>query len=834
MNRLLAFSAGVVMLLAASLAGAAGAQTSADTQSAASALEQLEKQTFALPRGVPADKRVVLTALAVEARLVAGLLPCAAVRDLNLYRLTLDSTKASPAVAPQLAEVGATSLTASRLLLGSPRTKGCGGGVTPSDLPATKTTVLRSDESGMSVRVDLPEVQFVPEVAGGQTWTKLVLPNTDTPSAPGSPGIPVASSLLGVPDGAKLSVAIGATESVTLDGVNVYPAQPDPVDDVTPPPDFSAEPFKSAPFTLDRDVYAQRGLSPAQPADARVLGTSRDITIGTLQVPAVQYDPVAKRLNVLKSVVVNIAFDGGKGFNSLINSPWERPQSRTAAALLNASVVSKFRDPPIVLQPCGEELLVITNASTRTAADTYAAARSAAGFLTRVRETGAGANQIGTTAAQIQTYIRSQLNASHCIHPSYVTIVGDDVLVPTWTATPGSIPSDNPYSMRDDLDELPDVAVGRILGNDLAQVDTAIAKIIGYETSPPGGAWLSHATLAAQFQDDDANGREDRTFVQFAETVRTGLAGMGNLVDRIYEDNPTTNPTQFNDGTALPAALLKPTFPWDGDGADVTAAWNSGRFIIVHRDHGWSDGWGDPFYTTDDVDALSNGALLPVLLSINCASGAYDIDDTSFVQNALVKADGGAVGVFGDTRNSPSWHNTQIAWGFVDALLPPVLPAEGPATKQRVGDALVLGKLRLAGISPPGGDGSTRSELFLWHYFGDPTMQMWGGDVAPVFWNPKYFEAVYKKFPPPDPGDPPPFLVQVTLPVELTGQAFSLLRNGEVIGKGIAGDGTVEVPATFNDGEPKAGELVVAFEADGAVPVQIPVDVPQEPTETPG
>ena len=119
------------------------------------------------------------------------------------------------------------------------------------------------------------------------------------------------------------------------------------------------------------------------------------------------------------------------------------------------------------------------------------------------------------------------------------------------------------------------------------------------------------------------------------------------------------------------------------------------------------------------------------------------------MQQALVKPDGGAVGVFGDTRNSPSWHNSQIGLGFVDALLPSVLPSEGPATKQRMGDALINGKLRLAGLAPPsgpgisGGDGNTRNELYLWHYFGDPSMQMWGGGHAPFVFNPELFKAVF-------------------------------------------------------------------------------------------
>ena len=132
---------------------------------------------------------------------------------------------------------------------------------------------------------------------------------------------------------------------------------------------------------------------------------------------------------------------------------------------------------------------------------------------------------------------------------------------------------------------------------------------------------LDRATIAAQFQDDDNDGQENRTFIQFAETVRNGLVARGVAVDRIYDDCPTANPLKFNDGTDLPAALQKPTFAWDGDGADVTAAWNEGRFLMIHRDHGWSDGWGHPGFTTTDVQALQrNGNLLPVVMSINCSS----------------------------------------------------------------------------------------------------------------------------------------------------------------------------------------------------------------------
>jgi len=846
--RALAVTASATLLLLTGLGAAAQAAPSTKKVDASSQLRSLVNQTRSLPK-LAASKaaKAKLVRSASRARSSASKSPCTAVRALDAYRKTHKATKIRGSakgkrnraqLRQQLAALGPASAKVSRRLLTDRRTKSCGGGVVVPTAKTVKTSVLASDENGMRLRVQLPAVQFVEEFEGGKSWTKLVLPNTDATGASGTPGIPVSSSVIAIPDGARLDVRATDTDSYTLDNVELFPVQPEPVDQLPSPalsakPNFFAPPFSEPPFQVDEKAYATDALFPSAPAIGKALGQARDLTIGGLHFPAAQYNPKTDALQVLTQVEVSITFTGGpKTFSDAVGSPWETAQNRFAGALLNSSVVRRI-DRPIIYQPCGEELLVITSPATLAQANAYATARRAAGFLTRVFQTGTAA--VGSTAASIQAFVRSRVNHPFCIRPSYVTIIGDDEFVPTFTTGPGAIPSDNPYSTKDDADELPDVAVGRILGNTTAQLDAHIAKIIHYETVPPTGAMLTRALMAAQFQDTDEDGevndgREDRTFIQFAETARSGLVPRGVAVDRIYDDSPTTNPTKFNDGTSLPALLQKPAFPWDGDGADVSAAWNDGRFMVVHRDHGWSDGWGDPFFTTTEVDALSNtNDELPVVLSINCASARYDDDETSFVQNALVKPTGGAVGAFGDTRNSPSWHNSQIALGFIDALLPSVLGSEGPATKQRMGNALNHGKLRLAGLAPPsgpgiaGGDGNTRNELYLWHYFGDPTMQMFGGGSPPIVFNPAQFRAIYRELPVPKPGDPPPFFVELTLPGGLAGQPISLLRNGQVIGKAIAGDGSVRIDATFNDGAPAPGELEVALEADDAAPIKVPV-----------
>jgi Peptidase family C25/Propeptide_C25 len=813
--------------------GPAAASAATPSQS----LKALVRQTKGLKLN-GATKRTLLASLGI-ARGKLRHSPCSTLSSLTRFRRQLLKIhfaktrrgKKIPHNVLVLSSLGPASLKISRTLLASKSTRRCGGGIRNSSVHSTKAKILSSSAKGLTARVTLPDLKFVSRSAGGHTWTQLVLPNTDSPQAPGKPGIPVTSTQFAVPDGATVQVKQGSSTSYTLDGVDVYPSQPDSKDAISAKkPNFLGGQFASAPFKLDPKAYSTDKVTPG--VTGGMLGHVRDLAIGNVDVPAVQYDPKAHKVKVFQSVDVKVTFGGKKntgGFSDYLGSPWEAPARRGLADLLNSSLVGKLVHRDIHWRVCGEQMLVITNPATLAAANTLATARSGVGLRTRVVQTGSAAGQIGTTPAQIQGYIRGELTGFLCIHPSYVAIIGDNDLVPTFTGTGtiDGIPSDLPYSWRDSADELPDVAVGRIIAPDQTVAQTAVDKIVAYEASPPGGvAFLNHATIAADFQDDDADGTENRTFVQFAETVRNGLVRRGVTTDRVYNMAPSTTPLKFNDGTDLPASLKLPTFAWNGTGADVSADWNAGRFLVIHRDHGYSQGWGTPGFTSGDVNALTNGSLLPVVMSVNCASGAYDTDKSSFATTALDRSGGGAVGVFGDTRNSPSWHNTQLALGIVDGLLPSVLPSEGPAGAQRTGDALINGKLRLVGLANPATDGSSRDELYLWHYFGDPSMQMWGGGHQPFVIDPAKILAQFSLAitgPPPGPG-PPPYQVNVTLPAELNGQPVSLLRNGEVVGTALVEGGHASVAPLFTgDGSVKPGELKIAIEGDGAVPVSAPV-----------
>ncbi len=237
----------------------------------------------------------------------------------------------------------------------------------------------------------------------------------------------------------------------------------------------------------------------------------------------------------------------------------------------------------------------------------------------------------------------------------------------------------------------------------------------------------------------------------------------------------------------------------------TTVASSSSTAITVGRTDG-----AHPSYSTANVQrARRNGSnAIPSVMSINCSSGAYDYDETSFAFGSLVKANGGAVGVFGRTRATrPRWHNTQIGLGFVDGRSRPFCRVRGRSTKLRSGRRAhqrqaAVGRALAAGAT----DGSTRNELYLWHYFGDPSMKMWGGRQPAVVLDPSLINArfVRQAF---GPGpDPAPYSVHVTVPEELNGQPISLLRNGDVVWEGEASSaGRPTSPRDFGGDSPNGG-----------------------------
>ena len=256
-----------------------------------------------------------------------------------------------------------------------------------------------------------------------------------------------------------------------------------------------------------------------------MLGDARDLHMAALQIPTAQYDADSKKLVLLKSVDVTLNFTGGPHtFSEQLGNPYEQAQRRLANGLLNSNVVVGVG--PVLGITCGEELLVITNPSTLCAANTYATARSAAGLP-----------DAGAPDRRGFRPDRDDRDADPDVHPQ--RSVNQPALHPpelrddhrrrraradvhrpgpagsrrTTRTRPRTTPTSCPTSLSAGSSATPSRRSTR-----------RSRRSSTTRRSPPTGPMLNKATIAAQFQDTDEagevnDGQEDRTFIQFAETV---------------------------------------------------------------------------------------------------------------------------------------------------------------------------------------------------------------------------------------------------------------------------------------------------------------------------
>ena len=594
-----------------------------------------------------------------------------------------------------------------------------------------------------------PKVLTVEEAEEEELFTQVVVPGADSKvGVPGMPAVPFFRRLIAVPIDAKvvLNTQLGKqpTESIYM---NLYPFQDEPVDQGDPPDDSV---FADPPFVKNDDFYAGDEWYPPEDELVKLteMGEMRDVRMVMVEVAGGQYNPYTNELRLFEDHDVDVDFQGGKGAFITEASDHAFEDARyvyTGAVLNKASIpiyVAELEYIPVLL---GEELLIMTHPDFLTAANDLATFKRSIGISTKVVQCGTGSSMTGLeTNTEIDTWIYNHYY-SVFVRPSYILLFGDAEFIAPFDSTTSTIGTDWPYAIlgTPGVDNCPDFGVGRIPVDTAAEAATVVANIIAYEDTPPGDCdFYSHAAIASQFQccrSGSPSGRAQRTFAEVSEFSRNAMMMYGKTVDRIYQKSGSGTPERYYDGALLPAALgLGSGYPWNGSNADIINAWNDRRFLYIHRDHGWEDGWVHPPFDWGDFGSLTSGAYRPVVFSVNCASGLFDnetapgVYGTSttgryFAERMLLDPNG-AIGILGDTRNSPSWANTALLKGYIDAIWPNAIPTYGPATSQRrLGDILNHGKMYM--MTQIGtfeiSSSTAQNELRLWHVFGDPTLEIW-------------------------------------------------------------------------------------------------------------
>ena len=232
-------------------------------------------------------------------------------------------------------------------------------------------------------------------------------------------------------------------------------------------------------------------------------------------------------------------------------------------------------------------------------------------------------------------------------------------------------------------DSLPDLLIGRLPVKSAAELGQLVQKISAYEQSREIGAWRGRAVYLA----DNADTAGD-----FADTQDQSIASLPPdvLASRIYYDPsaPTGEPWRIRD------SLLAFQRTMD--------TLNSGAATVSYMGHGLPYQWAytgpplDPsgpqdrqyLMQVDFAGDLTNATRLPIVLSLTCLSGAFQVPSvrgTTVDEALLLNPHGGAIATWSSTGLGVLYGHDALQRGFMRALW------HAPGTQP------TLGSLALAG-----------------------------------------------------------------------------------------------------------------------------------------
>jgi len=168
----------------------------------------------------------------------------------------------------------------------------------------------------------------------------------------------------------------------------------------------------------------------------------------------------------------------------------------------------------------------------------------------------------------------------------------------------------DPSEGRVATNDLPDIAVGRMLVLDNTDARAMVDKAIGYDSRSSLGLWRNRVSLIA----DDIDERFDADIQEDMNTLSNQIeANVPNFnVNKIYLDS--YNQVNGAGGERYPEAV-----------EDIENSFEQGALVVNYLGHGNEDGLAREFVITQSlVDNLFNPDNLPLLMTVTCEFTRFD------------------------------------------------------------------------------------------------------------------------------------------------------------------------------------------------------------------
>jgi hypothetical protein len=661
--------------------------------------------------------------------------------------------------------------------------------------------IISSTENELIIRYNFSGITVAAANRGEVKYQYLHIANFPKMGKVGKPALPAHNDLIMVP-GSGYDIQVLESPYKEYAGFNIHPALEAASDEAGQP-----EPQ----FQRNDQVYSTNAFWPNEIVEPEAVQKVRGITHLVLQLRPVQFNPVTKTIRLYSHITYKITFNGSKSnYQSLKYRSTDHYLKSLQSGVLNSNILPKKADNSTKSSQA-KDIILLTTPSYQAAADTLALWKRQLGYTVKI------ITSSSWTSAAVKDSVHT-LYQNWNPHPDYLIILGDQADVPA-----EQIPYSTTYYLTDLYyvcmdgtgDYTADMARGRISVSSSTEAMTVIQKIVNYERNPVADASFYNSVMScAYFQDGSTytsyiDGYADRRFLHTAEEIKSYLDVKNYNVSRTYFAFDNRTPTNYNngyysDGQAIPSDLLVSNgFDWDGGTADINSKINAGAFLLYHRDHGYTDGygWEHPYYLNQEanalvndgnnINALSNGDKLPIVFSVNCHTGDFKRPEC-FAENFLRKSGGGAVGVIAPSYASYSGYNDAFITGLVDAIWsnPGLVPDFGfggtanPSLNSHgdircMGDVMNQGLLRMVQTWASSSKWQRQNEMY--HYFGDPTMKIWTS--APTTFSLNTLPSLIR--------------LDSSLQINVSNGAdaqFSLIVDGEVFATGNLVNGQANIP----------------------------------------
>lgn len=596
--------------------------------------------------------------------------------------------------------------------------------------------LISSTNNESLIKIDVNAFSKKPVMVGSNKAFIVQTPNGISIHKKGCPDIPKITISLIIPKNADMAYEIVDSKYTEYKNIDIAPSKG------TVSRQFN---LKDIPFTRG-EVYNQNAMFPGNLVELDAPYMLRDVNGQAVSFLPFQYNPQTKTLIVYTELLVRVYNRNASKQSTVITDATSFDPTFLKiyeSQFLNSSVL-----PTTAPLAEGGKMLIICNDAYVSAMTPFVNWKKQIGIPTTIVPISAVVN----TTTSIKNYVANYYNANGL---TYLLIVGDAQHVTPMTFT-NSGDSDNGYSYIVGNDRYPDIIVGRMSAESVADVTVQVSRSITYEKNPTvNDTWYKNGMGIASAQ---GPGNDAQMDFQQEHSIRT------QLLAYTY-----TNVAEMYDGSqGFADAPGNPTPPMVG--AEV----NAGLGIINYTGHGSNNAWSSSGFSSTEVNALTNVGKWPFIISVACVNGNFK-NLTCFAESWLRANNAGqptgAVATIMSTINQ-YWDEPMEGQDQMDTIL---CEAYANNIKRSFGGIAFNGLIKMNDYY--GNSGMDMTDT--WTVFGDPSVIVRTDAPSPMTVTHSTLEVVG--------------VTQLAINCNKNGALVCLTKQGNILGTGTIASGSVMI-----------------------------------------